>query len=207
MRGGGFRQRRFPLALGLQHAFLELELLGAQLPLIEAQLGLAFPEPIEPLAPPTPKVSPVADRRPRPDEGGPIGQGAIDLVNADAKSLTATAFAWVAAIIEGARAANYPVKLSAPGGVPTERRAAICAALITLAPFEDDALARALVGIAISEELQPGHDLAAAIGAMTLDEAHRLQRLAAAVESTSLVPVWGDDGVAITGDNESALAA
>ena len=33
VRGGGFRQRRFPLALGLQHAFLELELLGAQLPL------------------------------------------------------------------------------------------------------------------------------------------------------------------------------
>ena len=181
--------------------------IGKAVSLIEAQLGLAFPEALEPLAAPTPKPVTVSDRRPAPAEGGPVAQDAIDAINAAASALSATARAWVGATIEGARAANYPIKLSGPGGVPTERRAAICTALVILAPFEDEDLARALVGIAIGEELQPGHDLAAAIGAMTLDEAHRLQRLAAAVESTSLVPVWGDDGVAITGDIESALAA
>ena len=181
--------------------------IGKAVSLIEAQLGLAFPEALEPLAAPTPKPVTVSDRRPAPAEGGPVAQDAIDAINAAASALSATARAWVGATIEGARAANYPIKLSGPGGVPTARRSAICSALVILAPFEDEDLARALVALAIGEELQPGHDLAAAIGAMTLDEAHRLQRLAAAVESTSLVPVWGDDGVAITGDIESALAA
>ena len=173
----------------------------------EANLGLAFPEPLAPLASPALKLAAVSDRRPAPAEGGPVSTDAIDLINVDAGGLTPTARAWVGSIIDGAHKANYPIKLSGPGGQPTARRAAICTALVILAPFEDEDLARALVGIAIGEELQPGHDLAAAIGAMTLDEAHRLQRLAAAVESTSLVPIWGDDGVAITGDIESALAA
>jgi hypothetical protein len=145
--------------------------------------------------------------RPKPDEAGDADPATVDALNAQAHTLTDTARTWVAGIIEAARAAKYPIRLSGPGGRRTLRRQWICAALLILAGFEDDDLTRALVSIAIGEQLQPGHDLGAAIGSLELTEAQNLQRLAAAVASTSLVPIWGDDGVAITGDITAALAA
>ena len=174
--------------------------------LVESNLGMAFPEPLEPLAAPVVIELPT-DRRPRPDEGAPVTEDVVAIINGLAESLSVTDRAWVVGIITRCHADNYPIKLSGPGGKQTARRAAICTALVSLAPFGDEQLVRALVGLAISEELQPGHNLAAAFGSLTLDEAQRLQRLTNAVANTSLVPVWGDDGVAITGDIASALAA
>lgn len=173
--------------------------------LVESNAGLAFPEPIEPLA--APKPTPISDRRPRPDEGATVPDDVVAIINGLAQSLSITDRSWVLGIITRCHNANYPIRMSGPGGKPTARRAAICTALVTLAPFGDEALVRALVGLAISEDLQPGHDLAAAFGSLTLDEAQRLQRLANAVANTFLVPIWGEDGVAITGDITAALAA
>lgn len=174
----------------------------------EKEFGLAFPEPLEVPAAVQTAVQPAAPtRRPRPEEGGSVEGEAIAELNARAKQLPADAFAWVGSIIEGARAANYPIRLSGAGARRTRRRLIVCTALIDLAGFADEPLVRALVGLAIGEELQPGHDLAEAIGSLTIDEAIRLQRLADAVADTSLTPIWGDDGVAITGDIEAALAA
>jgi hypothetical protein len=173
--------------------------------LVESNAGLAFPEPIEPLA--APKPTPISDRRPRPDEGATVAEDVVAIINGLAQSLSITDRSWVLGIITRCHNANYPIRMSGPGGKPTARRAAICTALVTLAPFGDEALVRALVGLAISEDLQPGHDLAAAFGSLTLNEAQRLQRLANAVANTFLVPIWGEDGVAITGDITAALAA
>ena len=174
----------------------------------EKEFGLSFPEPLEVPATVQTAVQPATStRRPRPEEGGSVEGEAIAELNARAKQLPADAVAWVGSIIEAARVANYPIRLSGPGARRTRRRLIVCAALIDLATFEDEPLARALVSLAIGDELQPGHDLAAAIGSLTIDEATRLQRLADAVANTSLTPIWGDDGVAITGDIEAALAA
>lgn len=173
--------------------------------LVESNLGLAFPEPIEPLS--APKPAQISERRSAPDEGAIVPDDVVAIINGLAQSLSISDRSWVLGIITLCGKANYPIRMTGPGGKPTARRAAICTALVTLAPFGDEALVRALVGLAISEELQPGHDLAAAFGSLTIDEAQRLQRLANAVANTSLVPIWGDDGVAITGDIASALAA
>ena len=176
---------------------------------VEKLFEIAFPEPLVTPTAVQSAVQPAAapTRRPRPDEGGKVEEEAIAELNGRAKQLPVEAIAWVANIIEGARAANYPIRLSGPGSRRTERRLIVCSAVIDLAAFEDEPLARALVAIAIGEEIQPGHDLAAAIGSLSIDEATRLQRLADAVANTSLTPIWGDDGVAISGDIEAALAA
>jgi hypothetical protein len=71
----------------------------------------------------------------------------------------------------------------------------------------DDQLARALVGLAIGEELQPAHDLGDAVGALTINEAQRLHKLAEAIDSTALTANWHEDRVEIVGDIQAALAA
>lgn len=182
---------------------LEIE---AAVALIEQQHQLPFPEPLT--KPEPPKAKPArAKRRPRPDEGDLVADELVDDANARAQQLEPDAIAWIVNIRAEAAKGNYGIRLAGPGGKRTERRLAISNALIIMAPWCDDALSRALVGIAIGEELQPGHSLGAAIGSLTIDEARRLERLAAAVADSSLTPIWSEDTVTVTGDIESALAA
>ena len=115
--------------------------------------------------------------------------------------------AWLGATLEACRKANRSIAMTGAGGRATQRRLVICSALMVMAPMADDQLARALVSLAIGEELQPGHDLGDAVGALTIDEAHRLHKLAVAIDSTALAATWHEDRVEITGDIQAALAA
>lgn len=174
--------------------------------LIEQQFELPFPEPRTKVKPAKAKPA-AAKRRPRPDEGPDVDEAMVASVNERAKQLEPDAIAWVADTLTAASKANYPIRLTGAGSKRTLRRWYIASALVTLAGFADEALNRALISLAIGEELQPAHNVAAAIGSMTIDEAQRLMRLAAAVADSSLIPIWGDDTVAITGDIQAALAA
>lgn len=175
---------------------------------VEKVHGLAFPEAF---TPPAPKARPkAAKRRPAPAEGDdPADVDAVTAALNDlAEQLDEHGRAWLGATLEACRVANRTVALTGPGGRATQRRLTICTALMVLAPMADDELTRALVGLALGTELQPAHDLGDALGALTIDEAERLHKLAEAVDATTLAPVWGDDGaVTITGDIQAALAA
>jgi hypothetical protein len=179
----------------------------AAVALIEQQYELPFPAPrTQAAVTDTPKPQ-AAKRRPRPEEGPDVDAEMVAAVNERAKQLEPDAIAWVGATITAASKANYPIRLSGAGGKKTLRRWYIANALVTLGGFADEALTRSIVSLAISEELQPGHNIAAAIGSLTIEEAQRLMRLTAAVADSSLVPIWGEDSVTLTGDIQAALAA
>jgi hypothetical protein len=179
----------------------------AVLATVEKNHGVTFPETFTPPPKRTPKPS--AQRRSAPDEGDEIAdpEAASAALNDLAEQLDGHGRAWLGAMLEVCRKANRTVQISGPGGRPTQRRLTICAALMTLAPMADDALTRALVSLAIGEEMQPGHDLGDAVGALTIDEAQRLQKLAEAIDSTALTATWHEDRVEIVGDIQAALAA
>ena len=174
---------------------------------VERDHGLAFPEVTTPPQVTAPKPS--ATRRAAPDEGDEIADpaAASAALNDLAEQLDAHGRAWLGATLKACRKANRTVQISGPGGRPTHRRLTICAALMTLAPMADDDLTRALVSVAIGEEMQPGHDLGDALGALTIDEAQRLHKLAEAIDSTALTATWHEDRVEIVGDITAALAA
>jgi hypothetical protein len=179
----------------------------AVLATVEKNHGVAFPETFTPPPKRTPKPS--AQRRPAPDEGGEIAdpEAASAALNDLAEQLDAHGRAWLVATLEACRKANRPVSMNGQGGKATQRRLTISAALMVLAPMADDQLARALVSLAIGEEMQPGHDLGDAVGALTIDEAQRLHKLAEAIDSTALAATWHEDRVEIVGDIQAALAA
>jgi hypothetical protein len=174
--------------------------------LIETQVGAAFPDPkpgevlVEPRQAPAPK-------RALPDEGDEVGTAETQSVNKHARKLTVEGRTWLGAMMQAAKDANRPVNMTGPGGKKTERRFNIASSLLALADHADDDLARALISIAIGEEVQPGHDLGDAIGTLTISEAMRLGHLARALNAGSLIPMWESDGVRITGDIDAAIAA
>jgi hypothetical protein len=79
--------------------------------------------------------------------------------------------------------------------------------LLAIADSEDDGLARALVSIALGEELQPTVTLGSAVGDLTLDEGHALGQLARAVRFGTLTPLWDEAGVTVEGDVSAAISA
>lgn len=179
----------------------------ATLSQVEKVHGLAFPATFTPPPKRTPKPS--AQRRPAPDEGGEIADvaEASAALNDLAEQLDPHGRSWLGATLEACRKANRSIAMTGAGGRATQRRLTICAALMVLAPMADDQLARALVSLAIGEEMQPGHDLGDAVGALTIDEAQRLHKLAEAIDSTALAATWHEDRVEIVGDIQAALAA
>ena len=185
----------------------EFSLLLSVLSMLEKVHGLAFPATFTAPEPRAPRPS--AERRGAPDEGDELADpdAASAALNDLAEQLDGEGRAWLGAMLGATKAANRPIGLSGPGGRPTQRRLTICAALMTLAPMADDQLARALVGLAIGEELQPAHDLGDAVGALTINEAQRLHKLAEAIDSTALTANWHEDRVEIVGDIQAALAA
>lgn len=179
----------------------------AVLATVEKVHGVAFPETFTPPAKRTAKPS--AQRRPAPDEGETLADvdAATGALNDLAERLDSHGRAWLGAALEACRKANRTVSMSGPGGEATQRRLTICAALMVLAPMADDDITRALVSLAIGEEIQPGHDLGDAVGALTIDEAQRLHKLAEAIDATALTATWHETGVEIVGDIAAALAA
>lgn len=174
--------------------------------MLERQVGAPFPE-VKPgieLVAPRPAAP---QRRGAPDEGGEVGIAETQSVNKHARALTVEGRTWLGAVMAAANAANRPINMTGAGGRTTERRFIIAGSLLAIADHADDDLARALISIAIGEEIQPGHDLGDAIGTLTISEATRLGHLARAVNAGSLTPMWEANGVRITGDIDAAIAA
>jgi len=195
------------LASGDPITLADAERIEAAVAFVEADLGLPFAD-YKPGTEPEPKARPKRTPPPAPvDEGASITVADVEHVNARARALDADGRAWLNATLSAATSAKRNVRLSGPGGRLSERRLAIAIALVMLAPHSDDDLARALVGLAIGEEMQPGHDLGAAIGSLTIDEAKRLTRLASAIDDLTLTAIWADGRVEIAGDIQSAIAA
>jgi hypothetical protein len=174
--------------------------------MIEREVGAAFPDP-KPGEVLVERRKAAPARRGAADEGGEVGTPETQSVNKHARKLTVEGRTWLGAMMQAAKDANRPVNMTGPGGKKTERRFNIASSLIAFADHADDDLARALVSIAIGEELQPGHDLGDAIGTLTISEAMRLGHLARALNAGSLIPMWESDGVRITGDIQAAIAA
>ena len=174
--------------------------------LIEREVEADFPapKPTETAAA-TPKKR--STRKPAADEGAEVGLAETQAVNKAARALTVDGRTWLGAVMAAAKKANRAVNMTGAGAKVTERRFIIASSLIALADHADDDLARALVSIAIAEELQPGHDLGDAVGALTISEASRLGHLARALNAGSLIPIWEETGVRITGDIDAAIAA
>ena len=174
--------------------------------LIEREVEADFPapNPSEPAAA-TPKKR--STRKPAADEGAEVGLAETQAVNKAARALTVDGRTWLGAVMAAAKKANRAVNMTGAGAKVTERRFIIASSLIALADHADDDLARALVSIAMGEELQPGHDLGDAVGSLTISEASRLGHLARALNAGSLIPIWEETGVRITGDIDAAIAA
>jgi hypothetical protein len=79
--------------------------------------------------------------------------------------------------------------------------------LLAIADSEDDGLCRALVSIAIGEEIPTTTPLGAALGDLTIDEGHTLGQLARAVRFGTLTPLWDEAGVTVEGDINAAITA
>ena len=174
--------------------------------MMEREVGAAFPEP-SPVADIAPEPKKRSTRKGAADEGDNVGIAEEQAVNKAARALTPEGRAWVGSVMAAARKVNRPVNMTGPGGKVTERRFIIAGSLLAIADHADDDLARALVSIAMGEELQPAHDLGDAIGALTISEATTLGHLARALNAGSLVPIWDETGVRITGDIQAAIAA
>ncbi len=174
--------------------------------MIERQVGAEFPE-IKPGEVLVERRQAPAPKRGLPDEGDEVGTAETQVVNKHARKLTVEGRTWLGAMMQAAKDANRPVNMTGAGGKKTERRFIIAGSLLALADHADDDLARALISIAIDEEIQPGHDLGDAIGTLTLSEATRLGHLARALNAGTLTPMWEANGVRITGDIDAAIAA
>jgi hypothetical protein len=183
----------------------EGEQITAAINAVEKQTGAAFPAlPPGHEAPPPRKVS---ARRSAPLEDETVTQADVDAVNAAAKRLTAAGRMWIDATLKQAHKAGRPLRLSGPSGAPTRRRWEIVSALLAIADSEDDGLCRALVSIAIGEEIPTTTPLGAALGDLTIDEGHTLGQLARAVRFGTLTPLWGEAGVTVEGDINAAITA
>jgi hypothetical protein len=174
---------------------------------VEAMHDMAFGDPAPDRTPKPQRPEPRPDYV-APEEGATISQGDVAALNVTINALDDDARAWIVATVKSAHSGGRDIRMSGAGARRTERRLAIASALAALAPHADDELLRTLLGIAIGDEVQPGHHLGRAVGSLTIDEAHRLHRLADAIDDLTLTVAWGDDGsVSIIGDTQAAAAA
>jgi hypothetical protein len=143
-----------------------------------------------------------------PDEGATIGQADVKHINEVIATLDADARQWLVEIVKSTNAGGRDIRMSGAGARRTERRLRIVEALVAVAPHADDELLRALLSIAIGDEVQPGHHLGRTVGSLSIDEATRLRKLADALDDLTLTIAYGDDGsVRVIGDIQSATAA
>lgn len=146
-------------------------------------------------------------RRAKADEGDEVGANEIGLLNSRAALLTPTARAWVGAITTAAGRKGRPIRLTGEQGRPTQRRLAIGNALLAVAEHDDDDLVRVMLSAAMDGDVQPAHDLGEAFGNLTIDEAHRLAAIAAAIDDRRLTVAFDASGPSIAGDIDAAIAA
>ena len=172
---------------------------------VEKRIGSAFPA-----LPPGHEDSlplKVSATRSAPVEGDDVTVADVEAINASAQRLTSAGRMWIDATLKESFRAGRPLRLSGPSGQPTQRRWEIVSAMLAIADNQDDGLARALVSIAMGEELQPTVSLGAALGDLSIDEGHALGQLARAVRFGTLTPLWDETGCTVEGDINAAISA
>lgn len=113
---------------------------------------------------------------------------------------------WVAKTIKDAAKAKLPIRVTGKGGAYTERRLAICTALLFIADLGPDIVTK-LVETARNAPLD-GLPLANALGMLTIPQAQRLLALGKAVDEGTVTPIFElDGGISLSGDLDQALAA
>jgi len=180
------------------------EIVAAVLSEVAAAHGLAFPALIPPdaIPPPRPKAT---ERRPDPDEGDDASEADIKYIRHNIAKLDGPAHLWFGSVISAAAVAGRSLSLK---DRPSLRRFAIAFAVLAIAQTEphDDVL-RALVGMAIGEEVQPGFSLGLAVGSLNLDEAERLYRLAHALGGALSLAYAPDGAISVIGNHAQVIAA
>lgn len=169
----------------------------------ERELEMPFPKDI-PVFVPRPR--PPA-RRPVAPEGSTVPADLVAALNDTARNLTDTGRQWVSAVMKDAERVGRPIHLSGHSGRHTERRLAICTALVAVADYDDNALVRQLVETACDTPCT-NDDLGELFASLTVTEADRVAKLAAAIDAGTLTVGWNTDGAPyLTGDVPAALAA
>jgi hypothetical protein len=113
------------------------------------------------------------ERRPTPDDVGTIDDAQIAEAKRRIDQLEAAEQLWLTGIVKACKAANYPINLTGPGGIPSARRHAIVLALIELAPYLDDLVLEVAIWQARNEPRNPEVGIGGLVGSMTLTEAHQ----------------------------------
>jgi len=113
------------------------------------------------------------ERRPTPDDVGTIDDAQIAEAKQRIDQLEAAEQLWLTGIVKACKAANYPINLTGPGGIPSARRHAIVLALIELAPYLDDLVLEAAIWQARNQPRNPEVSIGELVGSMTLTEAHQ----------------------------------
>ena len=134
---------------------------------------------------------------PPPDEGPDMDPADVDALKARLGRLEPVERTWALDVVRACRVAGRPVTLS---DVPSRRRYAIVRALMLLARIDpSDELLRALCGVVMGADDQPGFALGMVVGSLNIDEAERLGRLIEAL-GDSVNVAYGTDGVRLVGD-------
>ena len=150
-------------------------------------------------------VSHVADIPPTLDEGRDISTKEAAVLKKMSATLTPEASSWVAKLLIDANKAGTPFRVTGKGGAYTERRLAICQALLTIADLGEDVVT-ALVN-KVSEPMD-GVSLAKALGSLSIPQARQLLSLGQAVDDGTVTIGFELGGaVALTGNLDQALAA
>lgn len=185
------------------------ELISAAAERVEANHTMPFPapEPVEAVNAPQATIAWASKITHTPDEGIEVSEKIVSDINNRAKGMTIDGRSLVAEMLKAAISAETPVSLSGPHGESTERRAAICSALIDVGNVaEDIATAAALIGLAVDRTVDAS-EIGRHIGLMTTSQAKRLSTLANAVGDPLGVIYQMDGTVEITGDISTVLAA
>lgn len=183
------------------------DLLAQAIAEVEKWYCLPFPTPLASTDIPVQRTTlQLSDRRPRPDEGETVTDREITELARCLATMGEQAQAWTSVIIEDAKAADRPIRITGDDGQQSERRLMIYKALISLSDHTSDELAAALAAIATGSNV-PAANLGDVIGSLTIIEATRLAQLARAINVGRLVANWGDDGTCtITGEITIATA-
>ena len=170
------------------------ERITGMLSMIEREHQLPFPTTD---MTPAPEPAPAEHvRRPAPDEGRTVTTDEIETVNTLASALPEGCREIVSDVMKACTKANRPIRLTGRGGKPTEHRMEVCKALVAMAHFDDQELIMAAISIATQNTRRPVTQIGDAMGSLSISEAKNVQGIADAIAAGSLLPMWGDDGVA-----------
>lgn len=179
--------------------------IGRVLDVLEKQLGLPFASLPEQNPPPKP---PAKSKRRRAINDGTdtlIDLEIVDRLNTRAiETLTPAGLEWAKKVLEQAKTTGRTLALSPPQGLPAQRRFLICELIIAIADLDDDELAWCLLDHATDHTI-PHHSLGDAFGTLRKNEAQIGLRIANAIDSLQLIPMWDEQGCRFEGDIKAVI--